>query len=287
MEVDFQLLFKQILAGDDTALSQLTLTSSLIVRNWARKEKQELRWVARQDGSMIDYLHLVNEVVHRYISENGKITGDLLSMEHFKGFLIEEFGKEIRNCFSDFMRTLKANRQDSWKIVFDDLECRSASWFYKRNWSYKEENHLLFCESLESVYMKFMNNEFVFNDSCAFKSYFFRTLEIRYFEFVKDPYLKRSVSYEAIDFRGISDNEKESTKELTTGQKILKVALNNLRPDEKFILTAYFYGQKKLKEIASETGQTEENVRIKKFRALKKLFKDFKQRGYESQGSGK
>lgn len=284
MEVDFQLLFKQVLEGDDTALSQLTLTSSMIVRNWARKEKQELSWIAGQDGCVIDYLHLVEKVVHSYVSENRNTTGSVLTMEHFKRFLTEEFGKEIRSCFSDFIKILKANRHEAWKIVFDDLESRSASWFYKRNWLYREENHLLFCESLESVYMKFMNNEFVFNDSCAFKSYFFKTLEIRYFEFVKDPYLKKSVSLDSINLREFSDKEEVSRNELTAGRRIIRAALNKLRPDERLILIAYFYGEKKLKEIASETGQSEENVRIKKFRALKKLFKDFIQKGYESSG---
>ena len=39
---------------------------------------------------------------------------------------------------------------------------------------------------------------------------------------------------------------------------------------------------KSLKEIAGETNQREENVRIKKFRALKKLTVYFKKAGYGS-----
>jgi RNA polymerase sigma-70 factor (ECF subfamily) len=285
MEVDFQLLVKKILEDDNASLVQLTLTSSIIIRSWARKEKHELRWLAGQDGKLVDYDQLVVKVLHKYISENQQVKGTYITLEHFKKFIIEEFRKEIRSCFSCFMKLLKAKHHAAWKTVFNDLESRSAAWFYKRKFLYKEDNHSMFCESLESVFTKFINNELVFNDSCSFKSYFFKTLENKYFEFVKDPYRKKSVSLDSIDFPEITDQEGERVIELTERRSLLQKALNNLNHDERLILTEYFYGEKKLKEIASESGQTEENIRIKKYRALKKLFNNFKLMGYESPGS--
>ena len=281
MEVDFQLLVENILNGNKVALRQLVLISSIMVRNWARKEKLELKWIA-ESGKLVDYRRLVENVINKYITEERSERKDNFCLELFKQFLIEELGNELRIYFSEFMKLLKNNQHQAWKIVFNDLEIRSAAWFYNRKNPYKEENHSLFCESMESVYSKFMKNEFIFNDSRAFKSYFFKTLENKCFESVKNPYLKKAISLDKIDFHDISDPEGERNIEQKENQKMLQKALGKLSHNERFILTEYFFGEKKLKEIASETGQSEENIRIRKHRALKKLFNHFKLMGYGS-----
>jgi hypothetical protein len=171
MEGSFQLQLEQIIRGKNQSFRKLITISSIIVRNWARKEKRELGWIAK-DGIILDYSDLVTDVVKKYIAELLIDKTFTSSMDHFKTYLISEFEDVLHINFSEFLRLLKENRHIAWKIVTNDLEKRSAAWFFKRNRSLKEECHALFCESIELVYIKFMKGECVFNSSVAFKSFF-------------------------------------------------------------------------------------------------------------------
>lgn len=257
----------------------LIITSSIIVRNWARKEKHELGWIAK-DGRTLDYNDLVTGVVEKYIEELQTGKSFASGMDYFKTFLIREFENALHLYFSAFMVLLKENRQTAWKTVINDLEKRSASWFFKRDKYLKEECHELFCESVELVYLKFMKEEYIFKSSVAFKSFFFRTLENKYLESLKNPYRKKAVSLDSLDFPVLF--EEESDIDRFERQKMLKTGMDHLTDEERYVLNEFFFGEKKLREIAIETGQSEENIRIRKFRALKKLQDHFKFFGYES-----
>ncbi|GEM_PF-6408354 len=282
MEVDFQLLIRNIRDGDKAALEQFLVTSSIIARSLARKERQELKWIAGPDGEILDHTDLIKKVIFKFIDEKTEFSGNYMSMDDFKRFFEDEFRKKLCFSFSEFMKLLKNKQSKAWKIVFNDLESRSASWFYIRAGSYKKEYHSIFCESIETIYVKLMGSELFFSDSGAFKSYFFKTLENKFHEFVKNPYLAKAVSIDSINFPYTAYHEGEIALELTEQKLIIERALNQLRDGERYILTEYFYADKQLKDIASETGLTEENIRIKKYRALKKLFNLFKTIGYGS-----
>lgn len=270
---------ERIIKGNNQSLRHLIITSSIIVRNWARKEKHELGWIAK-DGKAFDYNDLVTGVVEKYIEESQTGKSFASGMDYFKTFLISEFENALHLYFSAFMGLLKENRHTAWKTVINDLEKRSCSWFFKRDKYLKEECHELFCESVELVYIKFMEGEYAFNSSVAFKSFFFKTLEYKYFESIKNPYRKKAVSLDSIDFPVLL--EEDSDIDRYERRKMLKTGMDNLTNEERYVLTEFFFGEKKLKEIAFETGQSEENIRIRKFRALKKLQDHFKFFGYES-----
>lgn len=53
---------------------------------------------------------------------------------------------------------------------------------------------------------------------------------------------------------------------------LLKTAIGKLAPDEQVILQLYYYEELPLKEIAEVVGNSMENVKIKLFRARKKLY---------------
>jgi RNA polymerase sigma factor (sigma-70 family) len=279
MEGGFQLQLEQIIKGNSQSFRQLIDSSSFIVRNWARKEKQELGWIAK-NGYILDYNDLVAGVLKEYISELTTEKTIAYGMDHFRAYLIGEFEKTLLVYFSEFMELLKENRKNSWKIVINDLEKRSVAWFFKRDRSLREEYYTLFCESVELVYLKFTKGECVFNSSVAFKSFFFKTLEYKYLESLKNPYRKKAVSLDTMDFPVYLDEEIDIDR--VERQKMLKTGMDHLTCEERYVLTEFFFAEKKLREIAIETGQSEENVRIRKFRALKKLQDHFKLFRYES-----
>jgi RNA polymerase sigma factor (sigma-70 family) len=278
---DFCLLVERILNGDEIAYKELAFIGNTIIKTWARNEKQELKWIA-SNGKSVEFSFLLNSIIEKYLRNSQSNSYEHCSFEQFRSNLIEEFIKDISVRFTEFMNLLKNNDTLSWQVLFNDLEKLSAAWFYKRNHSMKEEFHSIFCESLEVLYLKFIAKEYTFQDSYTFKSFFFKILENKFFESLKNSYRKKSLSLENLGPISISNQEPDKIAEKNEIQNILTKAILRLNKDENYILTEYFYGGKKLKEIADETGQTEESVRIRKFRALKKLFNYFKQSGYGS-----
>jgi RNA polymerase sigma factor (sigma-70 family) len=282
---DFYLLVERTFKGDKIAFKELAYVGRAIIKTWARHEKQELKWIA-SNGRSAELSIISDSIIKNYLSNCQFINYEHRSFEGFRSYFIEEFRKEISVGFTEFMNLLKNNDTMAWQIVFNDLEKLSAAWFYKRNHSLKEELHSIFCESVEVVYLKLMGKEYSFSDSCAFKSFFFKILENKLFESLKNSYRNKSLALDNLDSLSLINQEPDQIVEEKEVRIILTKALLRLNQDENHILTEYFYGGKKLKEIADETGQTEENVRVRKFRALKKLFNYFKQTGYGSQGGG-
>lgn len=66
-------------------------------------------------------------------------------------------------------------------------------------------------------------------------------------------------------YDGEADSEKEQR------MRALESALDKLPHDEKFILQLYYYQETKVKELATATGLSEANVKVKLYRARKKL----------------
>ncbi len=281
MEVDFHLLVKRIKLYDKSALQKLKDVSGIIIRQWAEKDKQELRWMA-SSGKSVDYMHLIKDVIIQYVEMQHDSAEDIIKFEQFKNYLIRKFEENMRSFFSEFIYLLKYNDQKAWKIVFYDLEKRAAGWFYMRNMMLNKDSYPVFCDSVEVLYSNFMKKELTFPDSFSFKSYFFKTLENKYYESLKDPYLKKSVPLDSRSFHLFTGNEGELRVEHYERQKVLINAFGKLNHEEQAVLRGYFFEEKKLRDIAEETGQTEENIRIKKHRALKKLFNHFKLIRYES-----
>lgn len=277
---DFHHLVTRILNDDKIAFERMVFVSTTIIKTWAKHEKQELRWIA-YSGKSIDCNHLVISVMEKYLEKQHNINNDCDSFEKFREYFIKEFKEKLIICFSEFMNLLNSNNEQAWKIVFSDLEYKASAWFYKRSPSVNEEYHSIFCESVELIYSKLIKKELDFSDSCTFKSYFFKTLENKFLESVNNTYKKRNVSFESLNISAVIKPEVDYKIEEHENKLVLSNALLILKQDERQILTEYFYGQKKLRDIAIQTGQTEENVRIKKYRALKKLFHHFRSIGYE------
>jgi RNA polymerase sigma-70 factor (ECF subfamily) len=277
---DFHHLVTRFLNDDRIAFKEILFVSTTIIKTWAKHEKQELRWIA-YSGKSIEFDHLVVSVMEKYSKEQFNINQDCNSFELFKDYIIKEFKEKLLICFSEFMNLLNSNNEQAWQIVFSDLENKASAWFYKRSPSVNGECHSIFCESVEVVYSKLMKRELNFSDSSSFKSYFFKTLENKFFESIKKTYRRRTFSFESLNISAVIQPEVDYIIEEHENKRVLNNALLKLDYDERKILTDYYFGKKKLREIACQTSQTEENVRIKKYRALKKLSDHFKSIGYE------
>ncbi|MFO7658496.1 MAG: sigma-70 family RNA polymerase sigma factor [Bacteroidales bacterium] len=281
MEINFPKLIALILNDDKEALQKLLFSADEIVKTWCRREKQETKWIAT-GGKPVTLRHITCYIVEDFCKHQEQKDIHLNTFSLFKDHLIRELKSVLKSRFAEFMNLLKDKENKAWQIVCNDLQNRASSWFFKRNLKEPEINYSLFCESLEVLYIKLMNNQLYFPDSPAFKSYFFKILENKYHELSKDNYRRRALSIDDMIATPLFDSEYEDEMEKRELQLMVKNAFGKLNQDEQEILTEYFYEDKKLKDIAAERNQTEENVRIKKFRALKKLFEQLKDNVYGS-----
>jgi len=279
-EHDFGHFIESVSGGDAYALKNLNYVVMSMFKAWGRRERQELRWIA--DGSKcIDYGVVVQTIIADYL-EKYRHNTVAHSFAGFREYAVNEFRIRIGTGFAEFLKLLKENNHKAWKIVYEDLQSRSASWFYKRNHSLNGGDYSVFSSSMEIIYSKLMENKVTPSDAGSFKSYFFRILENKVMESLKDPFRKRFVPLEEAGIMSIINQESEYSASDDESTITLTGAMKNLKADERLILDEYYYGGKSLKEIAGETNQREENVRIKKFRALKKLTVYFKKAGYGS-----
>lgn len=279
-DCDFGHLIASASDGNVNALSRLNFVLTVMLKTWAKRERQELRWMA-SCGKCVQHFFIVKTIIEKYL-ENFTQNKDNPSFVKFRDYALKEFSDHIRIGFMEFVELLRQKNQQAWKIIYEDLQNRSAAWFYKKNHSLNGEDHSVFTLSVEIFYSKFIDNGIFFSDSVEFKSYFFRILENKVLEALKDPYPKHSVPIDDAGIKVFVHPDTESSFSDDERGKILTTALNRLNHDENHILSEYYFGEKSLKEIAQETNQTEENVRIKKFRALKKLNVYFKKTGYGS-----
>lgn len=279
-DCDFGHLIASASGGNEDSLSRLAFVLTAMLNTWARRERQEIRWIA-SDGKCMDHPSLVKTIIEKYLkvyAQNKAIP----SFGSFMEYAIREFRELVQAGFMQFLQLLRQNNQQAWKIVYEDLQERSAAWFYKKNHSLNGKEHSIFTLSVEIIYTKFMDNAIFAGDAVAFKSYFFRILENKVHEAFKDPFSKRSVPIEEVHIKSLFHFDTDSSVEEDERVKILVRALGILNPEESQILNEYYFGEKNLKTIAQETNQTEENIRIKKFRALKKLNKYLQKAGYGS-----
>jgi RNA polymerase sigma-70 factor (ECF subfamily) len=83
------------------------------------------------------------------------------------------------------------------------------------------------------------------------------------------------------DFRNFDVSEIDHTlTQLTIEEQntLVRTAIDRLPPDEKAIITLYYLNDSSVKEITGVTGDSESNVKIKLFRARKRLWELLKYR---------
>ena len=85
---------------------------------------------------------------------------------------------------------------------------------------------------------------------------------------------KKRVSVQIDAVGNISDNSEDiriETKEMENKISILYKAVDNLHPEERFIILSFYNNQKSIREISEITGISESNVKVKLHRIKKRL----------------
>jgi RNA polymerase sigma factor (sigma-70 family) len=173
--------------------------------------------------------------------------------------------------FQQFMEKLKAGDGEAWEILCFVLKRLITYWLMSKGRLYREAQSI-YHEAFTTFYEIFPTCEF--EDFHKLKSCILSITDKKLKEYFRQQQKEQR-------FINIEDSYREnnSTSAFLRSEEIehverklyIKSIILTLKEQEKDILYSYYYYGEKLKEIAKRLGTTEENCRIIKFRALKKL----------------
>lgn len=126
-------------------------------------------------------------------------------------------------------------------------------------------------EISQDVFVKAFFSLKSFRGECSFSTWLYR---IAYNMSITAARKKKRVSVQIDSVANISDNSEEQrieTKEMENKFNILYKAVDNLHPEERFIILSFYNYQKSIKEISEITGISESNVKVKLHRIKKRL----------------
>ncbi len=129
-------------------------------------------------------------------------------------------------------------------------------------------------ETAQDVFMKVYKSIHSFKGDSKFSTWLYRIT----YNLAISKTRKKKTELVNIDETIVSDSEVFETYEdiskieKTEKNIILKKAINKLKEDEAIIITLYYLKENSIEEISEITNFTKSNVKIKLFRARKKLF---------------
>lgn len=242
-----------------------------IAFHWFEKKKYEIRWVANHtdiitEEEFIEFLLTEFENGYKNIYNNVK------DFENYKQYVLSIADKCLDFCFHLYIKLLEKNHSMAWKYLSKILYKRSWQWITQHTYSLRINGEDVFGEAIKRFYEKFQEHNLEFENSYKLKSYFFKVMDFIIKEENRKSFsvsIEGSFEKDQIDYEGYQNNKISEYDDQE--YMILKKGIKILNETEKSILHGLFYEEKKLKEIAEELSISEENCRIIKFRALKKL----------------
>jgi RNA polymerase sigma-70 factor, ECF subfamily len=251
-----------------------------IVKTWCLKNKMEITWT-------VSYIKEQNsngmvQTIWKDLSDDG-IPGKPFTI--FKSRIIELAGQLTKEEFSLFIELLKSDNARAWNELVAIFKIRCALWMAERVDDQEYISHIF-----NDAIMVFHNDLFSgkklhFADSYALKSYLFRILENKIKEYRRAKKKSRLELYERENIETyfyLDENEDSVNNDQLN---LIEHIIERLDGEEQEILRKYYFSGQKLKDIAKVLNITEENVRIKKHRAVKRIIKNLSETSYESFGN--
>ncbi len=275
MQADFLLFTEHLKKNERHARESLAFVIQQIIKQWTAKTKNEISWLAK-DNQIMRIEEISDNLMKNVISKiKDGFFSDYKSLRHF---ITAQLETVLNEGFRDFFRMLCKGNDQAWVNLSLTLKIRSLPWFYNRK---IKDNALIsdtYNDSMTVLYEKLSAGELKFTDAIALKSYYFRILEYKIMEY------KRSQPYH-VEFSEMTDHaclayDPYPPVIAEETSKIIEQAIDKLDDTDKDIITSYYFYGERLNAIAVRTGLSEENIRVRKHRALGFLFKILKEEGY-------
>ncbi|MBN2523912.1 MAG: sigma-70 family RNA polymerase sigma factor [Bacteroidales bacterium] len=242
----------------------------IIVRNWCRKNKLEIQWIAFENMVWNDtefYRNIHSAAMKIIRRENTK------TYNNYKALIVSTAEKMLKKGFENFNTLLIEKNNLAWKRVEKQLKVYAFKWHSSRTYGKDSDCHDLHWSAIHILFEKLSFKKLHFKNSFELKSYYFRILENKMKEHFREKKKENRISREIPELFYDTDDSKED--DLIC---FVKKEINKLAENEKYIIQEYFIYEKKLTEIAEELNISAENCRVIKHRALKKLMESIPER---------
>lgn len=250
---------------------------SRIVKTWCSKNLLELTWttgyIKNQENGYLAAM-IWDNLTPEDIRDR--------SIHSVKSRIIELADEIINNEFNLYIELLKINDVRAWNQLVSVFKIRCASWLGDRV-EKREFIRQIFNDALMVLHKDFSSEKKLqFSNSCALKSYLFKILENKIKEHNRENNRLQFELHEREDIETFPyiDSSEDSVK--AEQLSLIENSIDQLEIEEQEILRKHYFEGKKLKKIAEELELTEENVRIKKHRAMKRIMKSLRGIEYET-----
>lgn len=266
----FEKLLKNVATGDETARSKLKNNLDLLVSQYFIKKYIELDWVAFEKEICLRK-NLFELIFEKFVRDHNGNLQNISSFSEYKKNLISISEELINEMFKNYFNLLEDDHTKAWTVFDRILKVRINNWLYKKGYS-NNELHSQFYQDAQTVFCEKINKEDLsFSNSRLLKSYFFKIIQLKLYEYNRD---KRKTVYVELKETNIDDSEKiDPVIYDSEEKKYFKKMINSLKDIEKKILVDLYFHENKLRDIANKLGITESNCRVIKHRALAKLEK--------------
>jgi RNA polymerase sigma factor (sigma-70 family) len=267
MSTDFKDFINLLYSGNQEALDILRFEVEQIIEHHCKEGLIEMLWISNGTSIPKDKTQFFDEIF-RLIRE--KFNDSLPQFKNFrelKSFILALSTSYINDGFRQFMLLLPQNDDRAWWRLDKDLKSKMIYWLVSIKRSNLTEAEQVYYDALvvftQAVHQKKLN----FPASKNLKSYIFRIAELKMLEIGREKHRQEKTSNFETQ-KNISFIEEFYDEELDL--KIDSLLLM-LETQEREILFSNYFHNENLKAIASRLRITEENCRIIKFRALKKM----------------
>ena len=273
----FKELIKGLTLGEKKALSSVKKNMEIIVSQYFSKKYIELDWIADKNeicSRKVLFDDLFSDLIQKIKHNRETIS----TFSEYKDFLISKANEKISKLFQNYFDLLSDNDKKAWLIFDELLKKRIKFWLIKKGFTYIELHEQLYQDAQIVFLNKLQKKELDFKDSRLLKSYIFKTINLKLFEYQRKN--KEQFSVNAIDIeQDYSDNYNQVIPDLDK-EMFIPNLFKDLNEQEKNILFEVFFIEEKLKDIAKKLDIKEVYCRVIKHRALAKLEKPASLYGY-------
>lgn len=267
MSENFQDFLKNIQQDDNQAWDKLFITTDIIITHWAEERRLEILWYADKSGVVTKekYIQLVIKELKLFL-EKGYEIYDFSSL---KQAILDISQKLLDEGFRYFMNLIFTKDKKAWNIFCDVIKIKIYRFLRMEGYSQVNNFDEIFQETLIVFAEKsaFENLEFV--NSYKLKSFMLRVAQLKLYE--KFRLSKKQKDSLWIDEMNYNLPESVNCQNVFEDREYAAYLFKKLEKKEQLIIHYYFFDQKPLKEIAKQLDISEENCRIIKYRAIRKL----------------
>jgi RNA polymerase sigma factor (sigma-70 family) len=267
MSSDFKDFINLLDSGNQEAWDIMRFEMEQIIEHSCKEGLIEMLWVS--DGMSIpkNKTQFFDEIFNLVREKLADSLYQLNNFKELKNFILAFSISYIHNGFKNFITLLPQNHDRAWWRLDKDLKTKLVYWLISAKRSSLLEAEQIYYDALVVFTQAVHHKKLDFPASRNLKSYIFRIAELKMMEMDRENQkLEKTSNFEMHKDLSLVD-------ELYDEELDLKIEnlLTRLETQEREILFGNYFRNENLKTIAARLGITEENCRVIKFRALKKM----------------